>query len=526
MKFNSKKFSVLVVIVATFLALKVNAQQPTTAFIDSLVYSAMEKTTHAGVAIAVVKDGKVIHQKGYGLASKNSGKKVNEQTLFSIASNSKAFTTTALGMLVDQGKLSWNDKVVQYIPEFTMYDPYVTAHFTILDLVTHRSGLGLGAGDLMFIPDGSDFTVNDVIRSFQYQDQVSEFRTQYDYDNLLYIVAGEVIHRVSGLSWDSFVEQKIFSPLGMNASKGYYENINDHSNVAMPHSNEGGILKELNVYSDPNKLFGAAGGIYANVEDLTKWMLVHLADGAYDKGQLISAENHAELWKLHTNISFDANPGGRYKKHFEAYGLGWDLKDENGYVIVSHTGGMPGMLSQTLLIPELNAGIVVLTNCAPGGLSFYSLTNAIKDEFLGVPRMDWVGRIQDWANADELESKEVVDAIWAKTEKVKFPKEQHANFTGSFTDDWFGEVVIEEKNGNLWFRSLRSPKLNGQLHYYQANTFVAKWAYREMNCDAFVSFNLDETGKAQSFVMKGIAPNIDFSFDFHDLHFDRLKDSE
>src|SRR3989338_3218473 len=206
------------------------AQQPSSQFIDSLVASAMKNAPHAGVAIAVVKDGKVLHSKGYGLASLKSGEKVNENTLFSIASNSKAFTTTALGILVDEGKLKWEDKVVHYLPEFTMYDPYVTAHFTILDLVTHRSGLGLGAGDLMFIPDGSDFTVDDVIRSFQYQTPVSEFRTKYDYDNLLYIVAGEVIHRVSGLSWDQFVEQRIMRPLGMTRSAGYYENLKDVSN--------------------------------------------------------------------------------------------------------------------------------------------------------------------------------------------------------------------------------------------------------------------------------------------------------
>lgn len=521
MKILSLSFLAAFFLCAFSVGTTLHAQIPTSAFIDSLVKSAMDQSPHAGIAIAVVKDGKVIHQKGYGIASLKSGKKVDEKTLFSIASNSKAFTTTALGMLVDAGKLSWNDKVVQHIPEFTMYDPYVTAHFTILDLVTHRSGLGLGAGDLMFIPDGGDFTIDDVLRSFQHQEQVSEFRTQYDYDNLMYIVAGEVIHRVSGLQWDSYIEQKIFAPLGMNASKGYYENIRDMSNVAMPHSNEGGVLKELNVYTDPHKLFGAAGGIYANVEDLSKWMLCHLNKGNFAGKTLISERNHSELWKIQTPIDFNATPPDRYRSHFEAYGLGWDLKDENGYIIVSHTGGMPGMLSHTLLIPELNAGVVVLTNCAPGGLSFYSLTNAIKDEFLGVEPVDWIGMVNNYVQGDEAQSAEVVNAIWATTEKAKISKEQLVNFCGSFEDDWFGEVVIEEKNDALWFRSLRSPKLSGQLFYYKANTFVAKWNYREMNCDAFVSFQLDEEGKAQHFEMKGIAPNIDFSFDFQDLHFER-----
>jgi len=181
----------------------------TSGFIDSMVNISLNTFPQAGIGIAVIQDGEVTHLKGYGIRSAESGEQVDENTLFTIASNTKAFTTTALGMLVDQGKLSWDDKVIDHIPEFRMYDPYVTANFTIVDLLTHRSGLGLGAGDLMFYPPGADFTVDDVIQSFQYQTPVSAFRTKYDYDNLLYIVAGEIIHRVSGKSWDQFVEEEI-----------------------------------------------------------------------------------------------------------------------------------------------------------------------------------------------------------------------------------------------------------------------------------------------------------------------------
>ncbi len=498
--------------------------QITSEFIDSLVQSALDKTPQAGVAIAVVKDGEVIHSKGYGLRSVKTGEKVDENTLFSIASNSKAFTTMALGMLIDEGKLSWTDKVVQYIPEFEMYDPYVTAHFTILDLVTHRSGLGLGAGDLMFIPDGSDFTVDDVVRSFQYQTPVSEFRTKYDYDNLLYIVAGEVIHRVSGTPWDSFIEQRIMRPLGMSRSAGYFENVKDLKNVAMPHSNEHGELRQLEVYRDPNKLFGPAGGIYASVNDLTKWMLCNLNGGTLGETKLVSEDIHRELWTPYTNIGYNATPKDPYRSHYKAYGLGWNLTDQNGYTIVSHTGGMPGMLSHTILIPELNVGIVVLTNTAPGGLGYYSLTHAIKDEFLGMDRRDWVGSIADWAVNDESESDEVVNAVWETVKKAKAPN--RSDYMGTYEDDWFGEVTIGERNGKLWFTSRRSPKLNGEMFYYQANTYAVKWEYREMNCDAFVSFTLDENGKATSFVMKGIAPNMDFSFDFQDLDFHRIENDK
>ena len=168
--------------------------------IDSIVNSAMSIMPHAGIAVAVVKDGVVVHSAGYGLASADTKEKVDENTMFAIASNTKSFTAAALAILVDEGKLNWNDKVVEYVPEFTMYDPYVTANFNIQDLLTHRSGLGLGAGDLMIFPDGGDFTMNDVAKSFQYQKQVSDFRTKYDYDNLLYIIAGEVVARVYDVS--------------------------------------------------------------------------------------------------------------------------------------------------------------------------------------------------------------------------------------------------------------------------------------------------------------------------------------
>ena len=513
--------SVLFVLISSF---QLSAQL-STEYIDSVVQTSMKAMPHAGVAVAVVKDGKVIHSKGYGIASLSSGKKVDENTRFSIASNSKAFTTTALGMLVDQGKLAWTDKVIDILPEFRMYDPYVTEHFMVVDLVTHRSGLGLGAGDLMFIPDGSDFTVEDVIPSFQYQKSTSEFRTKYDYDNLLYIVAGEVIHKISGKPWDTFIEEEIMTPLGIKESAGYRENLSSKKNVAMPHSSEAGKLVEINEYNDPNKLFGAAGGIYASVNDLSKWMLFHLNGGNLDDDTLLTKETHAKMWNAETMLHFNAEGSGPYNNHFEAYGLGWSMEDQNGYTIVSHTGGMPGMLSQTVLIPELNAGIVVLTNAAPGGYSFISVANEIKDELIGLETdIDWVNRMLKYIEYSESQADDFVSEVWATCEKAKSIDLDLDLFAGTYKDDWFGEVSIENRDGELWFVSKRSPRLTGKMSYYQANTFAIAWEYKEMNCDAFASFTLDENGKGIAIKMKGISPNIDFSFDFHDLDLLRVEE--
>lgn len=492
-------------------------------YIDSVVNASLQSVDQAGIAVAVVQDGKVIHSKGYGIASKQSGAKVDENTLFSIASNSKAFTTTALGMLVDQGKMKWTDKVVDIIPEFRMYDPYVTEHFMVIDLVTHRSGLGLGAGDLMFIPDGSDFKIEDILTSFQYQKPTSEFRTKYDYDNLLYIVAGEVIYRLSGKPWDQFVEEEIMQRIGMNQSAGYRENLTFTDNVAKPHSTESGTLEQINEYKDPNKVFGAAGGIYASVDDLTHWMLLHLNSGVHGNDTLLQPETQEKMWEMQTLIHSTARGQGRYNSHYNAYGLGWDLEDKNGYAIVSHTGGMPGMLSQTVLIPELNVGIVVLTNTSPGGYAFISVMNELVDACLGADDFDWMERMKMYLSYSDQESSEVVDAVWKTCKNANTKHLNFDNYAGTYKDDWFGEVTIENRDGELWFVSKRSPRLIGKMYYYQANTFAIKWEYREMNCDAFASFTLDEEGVGTTIKMKGISPGIDFSFDFHDLDLKRVE---
>ena len=509
--------------------LKVSAlfSQVTSQEIDAIVERAMDNFTVAGVAVAVVKDGKIIHQKGYGIQSINSKKKVNENTNFGIASNSKAFTTTALAILVEEGKISWTDKVIKHIPEFKMYNDYVTQNFNIQDLLTHRSGLGLGIGDLMFFPDGSDFTINDIISSFQHFKPVSAFRTKFDYDNLLYLVAGEVIARVSGLTWEKFIKKRIFAPLAMNNSYASLSFINDKSNVASPHLNKDQKLSLTDPEQwDPKKINGAAGGIYSNVNDIANWMLVNLNKGKYGANlgkQLFTEASQQEIWKIHTTTNVNRNP--RYNSHFAGYGLGWGLTDVNGNMVVSHTGGLIGMLSKTILVPDLNLGIIVLTNTYIDGAGVFSaVTQTILDKYLGLDNFDWtttyVNRLKQGGN----EADEVVAKILATLKEANKTIVDLTNYTGVYKDPWFGKIEIYEKENKLWFKSLRSPKLSGQMQYYKANTFVVKWTASGLtDADAFVMFQLDEDGVAQGFKMKGISPAIDFSFDFQDLDLTRIN---
>ena len=497
--------------------------QITSTGVDQLVEKAMAKFNVAGVAVAIVKDGKIVHEKGYGVKSVDTKQKVDQNTNFEIASNSKAFTTTALAILVEEGKLSWKDKVRKYIPEFNMYNDYVTGNFLIEDLLTHRSGLGLGVGDLMFFPDGTDFTMKDILSNFQYFEPVSAFRTKFDYDNLLYLVAGEVIARVSGMSWEAFVNTRILVPLQMDNTYSSLSQMKDKSNLAIPHSTGTGTIRTIPVYQE--MVNGAAGGVISNVDDLCNWMLVQLNKGKYGKtleNKLFSEASQREMWKLHTIT--DANPNPRYNSHFAGYGLGWFLNDAKGNLVVSHTGGLPGMLSKTIMIPDLNLGVVVLTNTESGGSALFSaVSQTIIDSYLGLDDNNWTDKYFARMESGKKAADSVTINVWKTVASASTTPVKTENYTGVYEDKWFGKVEVSIKNNQLWFRSYRSPKLNGPMSFYRANSFAIKWEYQDMNADAFAIFSLDQEGKAQSIKMKGISPDMDFSFDFQDLDLRRIK---
>ncbi|WP_281298451.1 serine hydrolase [Flavobacterium limnophilum] len=491
--------------------------------VDELVENTLKSFNVPGIAVAIVKDGKVVLAKGYGIKSMLTKEKVDANTLFGIASNSKAFTTAALAMLVDEKKIKWDDKVTQYLPDFKMYNDYVTNEFTIRDLVTHRSGLGLGAGDLMIWPDGSDFKTTDIIHNLQYLKPVSAFRTKYDYDNLLYIVAGEVIAKVSGKSWCDFIEERIMKPLEMNHSAASFVRLKDTSNVIAPHVPTDGKLKIISRYK--NQTFDAAAGIYSNVNDLGKWMIVQLQNGKYgseNQLQLFSKKEQNEMWSLQTIIPANTKPP--YNTHFSGYGLGWFLSDVKGYKQVTHTGGLEGIVTQTTLFPELNLGIVVLTN-QQSGAAFTAITNTIKDSYLDIPYTNYVEIYSKREKDNIAEADKTTNEVWAtiaKNQKEKL-KIDYKKYTGLYVDNWFGKIELFEKKGKLLFKSIRSPKLVGEVFFYKDNTFTVKWNNRSFNADAFLLFEMDETGKSIQIKMKPISDLTDFSYDFQDLDLIRVQ---
>lgn len=485
--------------------------------VDVLVENTMKAFNVPGIAVGIIKDGKLVLAKGYGVSNINTKQKVDANTLFGVASNSKAFTAAALAILVDEGKLNWDDKVIQYLPEFKMYNEYVTNEFTIRDLLTHKSGLGLGAGDLMIWPDGHNFTPKDIIKNIQYLKPVSGFRTKYDYDNLLYVIAGEVVEKVSGKSWCDFVEQRLMFPIGMTKSAASYNRLKDTTNIIVPHVPTGDKLEVIKRYTNP--IFDAAAGLYTSVNDLSNWLIVQMNKGKYAEGkELFTEKQWKEMWTSQTIL-----PKGNsypFSCNFKTYGLGWQLTDVNGHLQVSHTGGLDGIVTQTIMIPDINLGIIVLTN-QQSGTAFTVISNTIKASYMNLPKFDHLTYFSQERKLKEDDADKITDLVWDQVQKNSLLKikRNYSLYTGTFYDNWFGEVTLYEQNGKLYFASKRSPRLTGEVFFYKDQNFVVKWNIRSFHADAHIFFDIDSNGNMNHFTMKAISPLTDFSYDFHDLDF-------
>src|SRR5262245_41486262 len=330
--------------------------------IDSVAEQTLKTFDVPGIAVGVVKDGKLVFAKGYGVRKLGESAPVTPDTLFGIASHTKAFTSAALAILVGEGKLKWDDAVVDHLPDFQLFDPYVTREMTIRDLLCHRCGLGLGAGDLMFFPP-SDFTREEMVKRLRHVKPATSFRSKYAYNNLMYLVAGQVIEKVSGKSWDDFVAERIFKKLGMNASNTSVKKFNPGDNVATPHAKENDKLVALNFSPLDNN--APAGAINSSVNDVSKWVIAQLAGGKInDKDRLFSAAQAKEMWTGATivPISSAADAMGAAKPTFQEYALGWLVSAYRGHKLVWHTGGLAGMVTRITLVPGSNLGLIVLTN--------------------------------------------------------------------------------------------------------------------------------------------------------------------
>ena len=488
--------------------------------LDDLIQNTLKTFDVPGMSVGIIKDGKLIYSKGFGVRSLISKQPMDDTTLVGIASNSKGFTCTALAILADEGKLNWDDKVSKYIPEFQMYDPYVSQNVTVKDLVTHRAGLGLGQGDLMFFPEGGSMSINDIVHNVRYLKPENPFRTTLDYNNVMFIVAGEVIHRVSGLTWAEFIEQKIMKPVGMTSSFGSYNRAKSVSNKIDAHAPVDG--KAIAVPHDWNETANAAGGIMSNIKDMTTWAECLMNNFTTKDGKkLVSDKNVQQLWSL--QIPSGVAMKNPYDTSFYGYGLGWFLSDVKGHKQVQHTGGLIGTVTQFTLIPDMKLGIVVLTN-QQSGAAFNTITNTVKDSYLGIEDRNWLKTYGDrMKKMEEAFDKQKKDAF-AKSEAFKKDKNlqpKAEQFVGTYNDTWFGDVTIAKEGNSYRINCKNSPRLKGELLPFSNNTFIIKWDDRSYDADAFLILNYDENGKAESAKMKAISDITDFSFDFDDLDLKR-----
>jgi CubicO group peptidase (beta-lactamase class C family) len=506
--------------IAAALAHAGGGSAPSTADIDRLAARTMKEFSVPGLAVGIVKDGRLVLAKGYGTREQGQAGAVDANTLFAIGSNTKAFTSAALAILVDEGKLHWDDRVIDYLPDFRLWDPYVTREFTIRDLLTHRSGLGTGAGDLMFV-NPTDFTRADLLHALRYLKPVSSFRSRFAYDNLLYVIAGLIIPAVSGQSWEDFVTARILKPLHMDACAVDDTRLTDRSNVAAPHLIVNGQLTKIPPLSIP--VVAPAGAIQCNVTGMLKWVSTQLGKGTSPDGfKLFSAAQNVEMWSPQTILPASGDRLPTTRTHFVTYGLGWMLEDIDGYERVSHNGGLPGMVTHVSMVPELNLGVVVLTNQQePAALEAVAMQ--IIEAYAGTPKRDWVAISEsNKVKRDErIKAADAASAPAAAHTETWTPADLNA-YVGTFKDPWRGEATIARQGDSLQLTFSHTNALSGPLVPAGLNLFIVHWKDRSLDADAYVRFSTDYSGKVAGFTMQAVSARTDFSYDFQDLDFSKM----
>jgi CubicO group peptidase (beta-lactamase class C family) len=508
---------------ALVIAITAAAQSVVPADLDAYVARSMKEFEIPGLSLAVVKDGKVVYAKGYGVRKLGDSAPVTENTLFGIASNTKAFTAAALAILVDEGKLSWDDPVIKHMPSFRLADPYVTNELMVRDLLSHRAGLGLGQGDLLYFPP-TDYTPAQVVEHGRYFKPVSSLRSKYAYNNFMFEVAAQLVAQVSGMPYDQFVTERIFKPLGMNSSMVTAAAYKPGGDWATPHSRGWrleGKLEAIPVTID-NAWEGAAG-IKSSAADLAKWMNAQLNSGKLPDGRpLFSEAAQRQMWSIQIPITISVSPTTPKglipaRPQFAGYGLGWSLRDYRGRKIVSHGGALTGMVSTVQLVPDQHLGIVVLTNQEETG-AYMAIVYHILDIVFQSPENDWISaykqqRDDSIRRANEKEQKDAAARV-KDSRSLASPEK----LAGRYHDDWYGDVTITNENGKLVLRFTHTSMMVADLDFWQYDTFKAIFRDKTVP-DAFVTFWFNANGQVDQMKMIPTNDLADFSFDYQDLLF-------
>ena len=495
---------------------------------DARVEALRQATGVPGMSIAIVEDGHVTLASGYGVRKLGEPDKVDADTIFPTGSTGKAFTTAALATLVDAGKMSWDDKVTDRLPGFQMYDPWVTREMTIRDLLTHRSGLGLGEGDLLFVPR-SNLSRAEAVRRIRYLKPATSFRSGYAYDNILYMVAGQLIQAVTGETWEKYVRDHVLIPAGMLNSTTDDEHRFDTPDRAYPHARTAGVVRgdgaqqNLDERDDLGRAAAPAGGLSISANDMAKWLTLQLAGGALPDGRrLFSKAAHDEMWTPQTIEPIAPEPPSLKLREpsFLDYALGWEVQDYRGAKIVWHAGGVLGFQSVVVLLPEKHVGFAIEINSEDSQI-LLGFMDELLDHYLRLPDNDWPSKFQAVATARMAAAVATANAS-AAAHPTATPSPPLALYAGTYGDPWYGDIVVAGDDNGLTIDFRSTPRMSGRLQHWRYGTFITHFTDPTIE-PALVTFDLDADGRVSRVTMKPASPIADFSWDYQDLNFKRAS---
>lgn len=499
--------------------------------LDAKVEAFRKKVGATGVSIAIVENGKTTLAKGWGVRKLGDSAKVDSHTIFQTGSTGKAMTAAALAILVDEGKIAWDDPVIKHMPWFRMSDPWVTREITVRDLLVHRSGLGLGQGDLMFVPR-TKLTRRQTVEHVAYLKPKTSFRSGYAYDNILYAVAGQLIEEVTGQTWETFVRERLLRAGGMKDATTDSEDRFRVANRSYPHARLSGLLRGLG----PQQLLderdelgrnGApAGGIAMSAEDQAAWLKIQLAKGALPDGKRLFSEKQAlEMWNPVVTMPITQLPPALAPAmpNYQAYALGWQVQDYRGHRIIAHSGGVFGSITRVVIVPDRNIAFAIMMNSEDSGM-LLGLYYMILDHYLGASDYDWPNKWQNWYETRLEGGRAALTQKQAAPVKVG-PSLDLARYAGRYRDPWYGDVVVASTPDGLTIDFTSTPRMVGRLKHWQYDSFISEYDDKAIE-PAYVTFALDADGKVTGVTMKAANPIADFSWDYHDLDLKPVADAK
>lgn len=475
--------------------LAAQSQDAKAAELDAYVAQAVKEWQTPGLAIAVVKDGRVVFEKGYGVRDITRSAPFDTSTLSAIASTTKAMTAVAMGMLVDEGKVGWDDPVTKYLPSFELYDPYVTREVTVRDLLTHRAGLG-NADYLWAV---ADLSADEMMSKLKLIKPAYSLRASFVYQNVMYIAAGQVIASASGMPWAKFVQTRIFQPLGMQNTYPNASLVPAPANAAVPHWRFGRDTI-VAIKRDDSKAIGPAGDVWSSVADMSKWMVFLLDSARVNGKRLLKPETFAELFTPQVMVPPDEfYPTMQLTKpHWTTYGLGWFQHDYQGRMLDFHTGSLNGMVAIIGLVPDERFGVYVLANRDHVEVRHALMYKAI-DIYLGNPKRDWSRELLALYNARRASSDSARVAGEAKRIKGTKPSLELSKYSGVYEDALLGRISVTEDRGKL--RIDAGPALKGDVEHWQYDRFRVRYDDRWQGTD-LITFTIGD-GIASSLEIAG-----------------------